>query len=218
MGIFLSRYQAINYRAGSSLWDLRRAGSPARRGGSTLPERINALCLLVSHFLVSAPELHLPFQVSTCPCALPCICPVAWVICALLPAGAEAVCASVCLSTRRVSDPHAGSRGPVGFRMCRLCISSAPPHSHCIFSGAGVGSRTGGSCLRGAAGSQGSGPARGECEHQRSRCGRSSLARILECGLLTDQWCNHIPPEETHLPLGEGARASQTLGEPRWVN
>lgn len=59
MGIFLSRYQAINYRAGSSLWDLRRAGSPARRGGSTLPEHINALCLLLSRFLVSAPELHL---------------------------------------------------------------------------------------------------------------------------------------------------------------
>lgn len=52
--------------------------------------------------------------------------------------------------------------------------------------------------------------ARGESEHQRSRRSRSGLARILERGLLTDRLCNHIPPEETHLPLGEGARASQT--------
>lgn len=52
--------------------------------------------------------------------------------------------------------------------------------------------------------------ARGESEHQRSRRSRSGLARILEHGLLTDRLCNHIPPEETHLPLGEGARASQT--------
>lgn len=175
------------------------------------------LRLLLSHFPASAHQPH------PCPRSLPV--PVHRTA-SVLWAGPSVLCVRLALRPcePQCARPHGGAQipapTPVGPRdsgrlasACRRCrlvpivFFLAPAWAPSRGAAAG-----GGGCFVPAWGSREPRvrAARGESEHQRSRRSRSGLARILERGLLTDRLCNHIPPEETHLPLGEGARASQT--------
>lgn len=173
------------------------------------------LRLLLSHFPASAHQPH------PCPRSLPV--PVHRTA-SVLWAGPSVLCVRLALRPcePQCARPHGGAQipapTPVGprdsGRLASACRRCRPVPTVFFLAPAWAPSR-------GAAAGGGFVPAwgsreprvwaaRGESEHQRSRRSRSGLARILERGLLTDRLCNHIPPEETHLPLGEGARASQT--------
>ena len=125
---------------------------------------------LFSSSLVSAHQL--PFQPQPCPhlfCELPCVCPVGLVTSALLLAGPGAVCSSMCPSAQWVLDLQSRHRGAPRDSGYKPLPVGGGVRSHRVFSGSCVGSLAGGLCLLGAAGSQGSGSARGECVNQRSR-------------------------------------------------